>query len=203
MNVFTKIEAVREQTSGWCSAQKAETLAAIVIATRPEISLEIGVWMGRSLLPVALAHQYIGKGRVIAVDPWLSGCSAAGQVDEANVKWWGRQDIHEEAHRTFQTHVRNHDLQQFVEIHRMHSDEFDPPEGIGLVSLDGNHGEQSIKDVQRYAPKVKPGGFLVADDLHWSGGSVERAIALLPALGFKELFRVENKEECWAVFQRA
>lgn len=202
MNLFQKISSVHADTAGWCSELKASTLAAIVLASRPEISLEIGVFYGRSLLPVALAHQFIGKGKVYAVDPWHAGCSVAGQQNPQDVEYWKRQDLHENALAAFLHRVAAHELKDYVSVHRMHSDEFDPPEGIGLLSVDGNHGDQAIKDVQRYAPKVKRGGYLVADDLHWTGGGVERAIGLLPDMGFTELYRVENGKESWACFQR-
>ncbi len=202
MNIFDKIEAVHATTEGWCTWKKAQTLAAIVISTQPEISVSIGVWYGRSLLPIALAHQHIGKGRVIAIDPWMAENSIAGQVDPANVEWWKRQNIHQVAYDTFKAKVYELGLQNVVQIERKASDDFNPPDGIMCLEIDGNHGEQSIRDVQRYAPKVKRGGFLIADDLHWTGGSVETAIALLPAMGFQELYRVENDKESWAVFER-
>jgi predicted O-methyltransferase YrrM len=202
MNIFQKIEDIHSQISGWCSKEKAMTLASIVLANRHEISLEVGVWYGKSLLPVALMHQHLGQGKVIAVDPWHSGCSVAGQVNPQDAEWWNRQDIHEVAYRAFDARVRSLELQKFVEVHRMHSDEFDPPQNIGLLSVDGNHGDQAIKDVQRYAPMVKRGGFLVADDLNWTGGSVLRAVELLPDLGFIERYKVVNSQENWAVFQR-
>lgn len=203
MSIFQKIATANAEVSGWCSLEKANTLASIILATRPEVSLEIGVWHGRSLIPMALAHRHIEHGKVIAVDPWLAGCSVAGQVNKADQEWWNRQNIHEDAYKAFCEHLKKFDVASMVEIHRIHSDEFDPPLGIGLLSVDGNHGEQSIKDIQRYAPMVDPGGFIVADDLNWSGGSVTKAIELLPSLGFHELYRVENDKESWAVFQKA
>jgi hypothetical protein len=202
MNLFTKIAAVHADTSGWCSELKANTLAAIVLASRPEISVEIGVWYGRSLLPVALAHQSVGKGKVYAVDPWYAGCSVAGQVNPEDAAWWKRQDIHETALAAFLLKVESNGLKDFVSVHRMHSDEFDPPEGIGNLHIDGNHGEQAIKDFQKYAPKVKVGGFLTVDDINWTGGSVLKGTEMLPEMGFEELYKIQNKSENWAVFQR-
>lgn len=202
MNPFNKIKEVHGPTLGWCSEKKATTLAAIVIAMQPEISLEIGVFHGRSLLPMALAHQFNGKGRVIAVDPWLAGCSVAGQTNPLDVEYWKRQDMHEEAYASFKRQVHALGLGNVVEIQRMHSDEFDPPEGIGNLHIDANHGEQAIIDFQRYAPKVKLGGFLIADDLNWTGGAILKAVAMLPGMGFEEMYRVQNESENWAVFQR-
>lgn len=202
MNIFDKIETVHGSMEGWCSWRKAQTLAAIVISTQPEISVEIGVWYGKSLLPVALAHQHIGKGGVIAIDPWMAEASIEGQVNPADKEWWNRQQIHQVAFDAFKTKVYELGLQSVVRIERKASNDFEPPAGIGLLSVDGNHGEQAIRDVERYAPKVKKGGFLVADDIEWTGGAVGKAISLLPGMGFVEMYRVKNETESWAVFQR-
>lgn len=202
MNLFDTLDHVVQQVSGWCSQEKAQTLASMVLATRPEICVEIGVWYGRSLLPVALALKQAGRGKIIGIDPWRAEASVAGQVNPADQEWWNRQDIHEAAYQIFLTNIHGFEVEDFVEIRRLRSDEFEPPREIGVLSVDGNHGDQSIEDIKRYAPRVRYGGFLVADDLNWSGGSVARAMTLLPDMGFKELYRVEKPGECWAVFQR-
>jgi cephalosporin hydroxylase len=207
--IFERIEHVWQHTQGWASWTKAETMAAIVLATRPKVSIEIGIFFGRSFLPVALAHQHVNCGKAIAIDPWLKGCSIEGEDDPKNVEWWNRQDIHEMAHDDFRSKVRELNLAPFVEIHRMHSDEYDPKAEIGLLHIDGNHREQAIKDFARYAPNVVKGGYLIADDLNWTGGAVSRAVALLPGMGFEELYRVEKRgtpphepDDSWAVFRK-
>jgi predicted O-methyltransferase YrrM len=201
-DLFNKIQSVHARTEGWCSLLKAETLASIVVATRPAICAEIGCFYGKSLFPVALALRHVGAGKVIAIDPWMAENSVAGQVNPLDVAYWNRQAMHQAAYDNFKARVYEEELQEIVQIERRASDDFEPPAEIGLLHVDGNHGEQSIRDVQRYAPMVKRGGFLVADDLHWTGGSVNKAISMLPEMGFVELYRVENKEECWAVFER-
>lgn len=202
MNIFTHIENVHAATEGWCSLKKAHALASIIIATQPEKTVEIGVWYGKSLLPMAMAHQHIGKGVVYAVDPWMAENSIVGQQNQADVEWWKRQNIHDDAYTDFKSKVYQLGLQNVVIIERKASYDFDPPANIGLLSVDGNHGEQAINDIRRYAPNVKRGGFLVADDIEWTGGAVGKAIALLPDMGFQELYRVKNEKESWAVFER-
>ena len=205
MTLFNHIQEVHARTEGWCSWQKAETLSSIVLALRPALCVEIGVWYGRSLFPVAQALQHVGSGKVLAIDPWLAGCSVAGQVNQADVEWWNRQSIHEDAYKGFLAGVERLQLKPFVDVHRMHSDEYDPEQRIGLLSVDGNHGVQAIKDMQRYAPAVERGGFLVADDIQWSGGAVEQAVNGLGGLGFIHLYTVDDKQSQnkWPVFQRA
>ncbi len=204
MSIFTDIEIQHAKISGWCSALKARTLASLIIGTRPAITLEIGIWHGRSCIPMAMAHQHINFGMVVAIDPWKADCSIAGQVNPADQEWWNRQNIHEDAFMAFQSKIKELGLSNCVDIHRKHSDDVVPPDEIGCLSVDGNHGEQAVRDIQRYAPKVARGGFLIADDLGWSGGSVSAAVSLLPAMGFKELYRVDDKESenTWAVYQK-
>lgn len=47
----------------WCTLDKAETLAAMIVAARPRLVVEIGVWEGGSLIPMLLALQHNGCGR--------------------------------------------------------------------------------------------------------------------------------------------
>jgi cephalosporin hydroxylase len=195
------IEDVWKTTTGWCTWEKARVMVSVVMATRPDVCLEIGIFHGRSALPVALAQKMVGKGRFIAIDPWKASASVEGQ-SKVDTEWWNHQDMHEKAYDDFMGKRDYWKLQDVIEVHRMTSDEYDPKFEIGLLSVDGNHGEQAIKDVARYAPCIIIGGFLIIDDLKWNGGAVTRAVGLLPDMGFKELFRVENSEECWAMFQR-
>ena len=40
--------------------------------------------------------------------------------------------------------------------------------GIGLLHIDGNHDYLKLqRDIEQYVPKLKPGGYLVLDDIGW------------------------------------
>lgn len=181
---------------GWCSIAKAQTLATAVIALRPEVSLEIGVFGGRSLFPIAMAHKEIGKGRVIAIDPWSAPASRIGQTGE-NEKWWGTLD-HEVIYQDFMKRCQELFVAHIVSVHRKTSDQCKPPPVIDLMSLDGNHGPQAIVDVERYCPNVRTGGLVFMDDLNWEGGAVTRACDKLKTLGFVQLYVLDTG----AVFQK-
>ena len=201
MNLFTQIEETTGSITGWCSLEKAFTLASIVMASRPKLCVEIGVWAGKSLVPVALACREIGYGKVIAIDPWKAEASVEGQLHPADREWWSNQSHHDLIFDQFNQTLATLKLRNIVEIVRATSEEAIVPTGIGLLSLDGNHADQAIRDVERYAPNIVPGGYLVADDLGWTGGGVGRAIEKLPAMGFQELFR-QTQGDQWAVFQK-
>ena len=201
MNVLDDIQMVHERLQGWCSWLKAETLASIVVALRPKISVEIGVFGGRSLIPIAMAHRYINHGKVIGIDPWMARASVEGQL-EADAKWWSDQKMHDDVYTGFMRFRENLQLQQWIQVERKVSDEFDPMLGIGLLHVDGNHGEQAIKDVERFCPFVDFGGIVVVDDIGWGAGTVDRAIDLLPRMGFIEKYRVKDEGSEWGVYQK-
>jgi predicted O-methyltransferase YrrM len=188
--LFCEIERVLPDGGAWCDLQKACTLAAMIVADRPPIVVEIGVWQGGSLVPMLLAMKHANYGgRAIAIDPWASSASVEGQIAEADRGWWGSVD-HGAAHDKFLARLYRHDLRSLCEVVRMNSSEAPVPGSIGLLHIDGNHGEQAIADVARFAPSVNVGGVLVLDDLHWSGGAVERAYEAAQRMGFVEQYKL-------------
>lgn len=207
-DVFTQGERIWRESQGWCSLEKAHTLMSLIISHRMTAVIEIGVWHGKSLLPMAIAAQAVGAG-VAAIDPWSSSASVAGQ-GTADAAWWNRQEIHEAALAEFTKKLRQYNLMENVGVIRKRSSEVDPVE-CDLLHVDGNHGAQAVEDMQRFAPKVRPGGFVVADDINWTGGEVAKAIDILPSLGFVKLYDVLKEakppyypySDNWAVFQRS
>ncbi len=67
--LFSLISSVAETTDGWTSQAKASALAAIVLTMKPAMAIEIGVWAGKGLLPIAFAMREVGGGIVTGIDP--------------------------------------------------------------------------------------------------------------------------------------
>lgn len=189
-NLFNTINHLVPTLHGWATPAKSITLASAVLALRPDIIVEVGVWGGKSLFPMALACKEIGKGTVIGVDPWSPAASVQGQTLE-NQKWWSEQP-HEVVYRDFLQKRGELGLNEIVKVERMTSDYFDPPKRIGLCHLDGNHGPQAAKDAEKFGPLVQIGGLLFLDDVNWSEGHVMRAKAHLNAIGFVDLFALDT-----------
>jgi hypothetical protein len=208
MNLHDKIDNLLQYVPhGWCSVRKAHTMAALVTALRPQTVVEIGVYAGRSFLPMVLALHEIGAGMAYGIDPYDAKVSAEGETEE-NAAWWGSFD-----HRIIESMFLSvmdalpEMAPRWVHV-RQKSDDFTPPKEIGVLHIDGSHTDAAIRDVGRYAGQVVRGGFVVLDDLLWKSGAVSASITHLEALGFKELYRVIGKEEGtpfednWGVFQR-
>ncbi len=189
--VFQILESVVPKMDGWCTVPKAHALAATVFALRPELSVEIGVWGGRSLVAMALAHKEVGKGSVWAIDPWNRADSVEAQPHPADAKWWGQID-HQLVMNRFIQSLQTLNIAPVVKVIRARSDDVSPPDNIGVLSLDGNHGPNALRDAERFGPKIKKGGVIFLDDVHWTGGHVERAMGKLLNMGFTRLYAIEN-----------
>ena len=192
--LFKEIESLIPKCHGWCSVAKAHALASIVLALRPSITLEIGVWGGRSLLPMAMAHKHLGYGEVIGIDPWHAFNSIEGQPEE-HKQWWGKID-HESVYLDFCRKIDQHQLSGVVRIHRQPSDAVKPPDLIDLAHIDGNHGPQALRDAQRFAVNIRVGGMLCLDDLtnstpEWAA-NVGQAADFCKSIGFRELYRMDT-----------
>ena len=98
-NLFDDIEQVDSKLGhGWCTLDKMNVLASLIVSTRPQVVVELGVWAGRSLIPMALALRYNKVGKAIAIDPWDSKASAEGYLiaslnSEEKQKDWKRSFI--------------------------------------------------------------------------------------------------------------
>src|SRR5579863_4686167 len=55
---------------GWCTPAKAQWLARFIVDRRASHILEIGVFGGKSLIPMALAAQSVSESQVVGVEPW-------------------------------------------------------------------------------------------------------------------------------------
>lgn len=190
--VTAEIEGAMRSNVGWCSLEKATTLAAIIVALRPKVVVELGVWMGGSAIPMAIALRAVGSGQLVAVDAWSAAASVSGQEAEKHLKWWGAtmgETGHTRAFETFLQRLKRHDIPpERCVVRRQRTDEADVPPTIDLLHHDANHGPQVMDDIERWAPSIRVGGLLVLDDLDWVGGHVARARDRALELGFVELY---------------
>lgn len=188
---------------GWCPLPKALELAATVIALRPRVSLEIGVFGGKSLLPIAMACEAVDCGIIIGIDPWSATASETGYTG-VNAVWWSNLD-HEAIRRGFLANVARLGLQKRVVVQHTTSDEAPCPETIDLLHIDGQHTAQAVEDVRKYATAVRVGGIVCLDDLEWLNNGiahVAQAVAELEQRGFNELYRSSGSGCTWGFFQR-
>lgn len=188
---------------GWCPLEKALDLAAIVAGMRPKVIVEIGVYGGKSLIPMALACKAVGGGLCIGIDPWDSVASTEGYTG-ANAEWWGDLN-HHQIMQGFLDNVKRLDLGERIAVTVSKSDDAVCPAVLDVAHLDGQHTEQAIRDVMKFGSRIRIGGIVCMDDLHWTNDGVphvEQAVTALIGLGFTELYRRETPIGSWGFFQR-
>ena len=173
------------QLDGWCSIEKACDLADVILKLKADVTVEIGVFGARSLIPMAMAHAEQDHGIIIGIDAWDAGTSADGET-AANAEWWSKVD-HEVIYQKAVGHIKRLGLEKYVKLIRAKSDDVEVPLVIDVLHVDGSHTIQALKDVERFGPGVREGGIVFLDDIHWAGGGVEKAMERLMTMGFRHL----------------
>lgn len=172
----------KRRLQGWCSIEKAEAMMQEVHRLKPKVCVEVGVFGGRSLFPVALALEELGEGVVYGVDPWSPEASLAGTQDPANTAYWnGKHWSYETVYSDCIRALIDMRLTATCNILRITSDQASKlfvDESVDMLHIDGNHStEESLADLERWVPKVKPGGSIWFDDIAWE--SLKPAVSTL------------------------
>lgn len=166
---------------GWCTNGKALYLIDTVLETNPKLCVEIGVFGGRSILPIAAALKHVGKGIVIGIDSWKNH-DATQDLDEAHVEWWSKIDLAYVFH-SYMKMIDQHELKdQIITLRTTSEMAFTAMNGksIDLLHIDGNHSETaSYFDVTHWVPLVSSGGRIIFDDISWDNTATQRAVQWL------------------------
>jgi methyltransferase family protein len=196
--IYDTIDAMH----GWCSAEKARAMARIVVETRPEVSIEIGVWGGKSLMVMALAHCHIDHGHCWGIDPWTAEAALEGVEHPDNREWWSKAP-YEVVYRDCLRKLIDADVTHRCSIIRDTSEKASRLfVDVDLLHIDGNHTEESsVLDVFTWLPKMKTGGHIFFDDVDWTEGenvTTRRAVGMVEErcdrvleIGNCVLFRVQ------------
>jgi hypothetical protein len=183
--VSNALDSIQIDFGGGCSLSKGYLMAWLIKQYRITDSIDIGVYRGRSLVPQAIAHREYTGGTAYGVDPWLnseareSGNPALRDEIDKFVDTTNFQAIYEEVCAL----ILRLELDQNCTLIRETSCDavrYFERKGVsfGLIHIDGNHdSERVIEDVSLYLPRLRPGGFVVMDDVSWD--SVKGAYAIV------------------------
>lgn len=171
------IDAVPIDYGGGSSITKALVVADLVLEHELGTYVEIGVYRGRSLLPVGAMFAALGRGTAVGIDPYSLTEAMQDDLDH----------FPEETARQVNEFVRSQDWDamhddvvgligtlgcaEHCEIVRATSaaavDRFEDG-SIDVLHIDGNHDTEMVRaDVDAYRPKLAPGAFVVLDDASW------------------------------------
>ena len=172
--------------NGWCTKEKATRIYDLVVDSKPMEVLELGVFAGRSFIPMALALKRNGQGHITGIDPWARSNSLENyQNDDPNFIWWNSLD-HDMIFKCFKESLSTYqveDCSRYIRGTSVDSCQSFADLSIDILHQDGNHSEQtSSKEVNIYTPKVKKGGYWIMDDTDWE--STKKAQNLILEKGF-------------------
>lgn len=183
-----------EVSWGWCSLNKAGCIIDYIddICSRVEnpTCVEIGVFAGKSALPAALELKRHNKGKLYAIDPWSNEEASKGYeyIPEAH-QYWKQIDL-QSIYNFFLSMLKDNQVEEHVNVIRMPSDDAPVIDNIDYLYIDGQHTDQSHRDVMKYATKVKLDGYCIADDIEW--GNVKEVPVMLESLGFQKIHAVDT-----------
>lgn len=169
-----RITSALPTIEGWCTERKALWLAELIINGGYGRILEVGIYGGRSFIPMAMALQYSAPGgRAYGVEAWSNDVAVATETTPDHDDWWRAIDLNS-IKAGFRRSVALNGVEDIVKVLEMPSDDaFEKLKGtdtvpFDLIHVDGSHSEaQSLRDVQMWPELLRPGGVLVMDDILW------------------------------------
>ena len=162
----------QKSIAGWCCQEKAEKLMDLIYEIHPKVCVEIGVFGGSSVYPMASALSFQEDGIIYAIDPWSTEECLRGTVPgNRNYEWWSKLDL-EAIYQKFLISLQIHKVSDFCHVMRTTSKEalcHFADESIDILHIDGNHHLEDIEvsDAVMWLPKVKKGGYIWFDDANW------------------------------------
>ncbi len=166
---------------GWCSREKALNFIDLVLEVKPNLCVEIGVFGGASLFPVASALKFLGKGIIVGIDPWERSENVKYYhpiEDHVDFKWWSTLDFNY-IYDSYCMMLRRNGLGDCcVSIKSTSALAAAFLDNIDILYIDGNADEGiTIQDVELYLPRVLSGGYIWINNALWP--QRQKAIHLL------------------------
>ncbi len=171
VRLLERVDQVRNRSIGWCSKAKSEAIVALILNTKPQTCVEIGVFGGSSFFAIPLALEYLNTGHAYAIDCWNNAdCIKYMPDHDPNKPYWGQMDFTGIAYE-FKRIMNAEQLGKWCTLYHEESvaaaDRFQN-QSIDFLHWDGNHSYYGAKrELQAYLPKVKSGGYILVSDVMW------------------------------------
>lgn len=169
---------------GWCTAHKAAHLVELILEHKPRLIVELGVFGGRSFIPMVLAlRENRTGGLAVGIDPWTVEAATDGMDlhdadDQRHVDYWSKVPLAMVHQRCLEV-MNGQKLWDLGAVLQARSENVVQLfHGIDFLHIDGNHTElASCRDVGLWLPRCRPGAIVAFDDTDWP--STQKALALM------------------------
>jgi hypothetical protein len=166
-------DAIALDAHGGASLFKALVLGDIIASNALTRFVEIGVYRGRLLLMIATLMRDLADGQTVGIDPYSAREAAQRDAHDRPVDLVSLSAATdwEAVYNGVLRSIDQFALQAQARIIRRASHdaagEFEEA-SIDMLHVDGNHDRDSVAaDIELYLPKLRPGGFVVLDDVSW------------------------------------
>lgn len=158
---------------GGASLLKILVLAELIVINGLCRIVEIGVYRGRLMLPLAHLMLRLGRGEVIGIDPYsaVAAVQRDAETDGIDLVEWPHTVDWTVLHDDLIERISRWGLKERARLIRKRSRDAASAftaASIDLLHIDGNHDREAVEeDVELFLPQVADGGFLVMDDVSW------------------------------------
>ena len=161
---------------GGASLVKVLVLGDLIVAHGLRTVVELGVYRGRLLSPLARLLTSLGEGTAIGIDPYSE--AAAVQTDEhdrgVDLVAWPTTIDWDGLYAEVSAAILRWEIGAHTSLIRERSHDAALRFAAGTIDLlhvDGNHDAAAVtQDLEDFLPAVRPGGFVVLDDICWASG---------------------------------
>lgn len=154
---------------------------------------ELGVRDGRTFLH--LLEHCPRLSLLVGVDIWCPHPESRNAPGAESYDDWP----HDENETRVRAAVEAHDRGDTVRLHRELTREAAAryPDGhFDLVFIDADHTTEGVlADIHDWMPKIRPGGLLVGDDIHWP--SVEDAVRQVFGVDYETAPDINQPRKLW------
>lgn len=171
---------------GWCETAKALHLAELILTERPHHVVELGVFGGRSFVPMVLTLEELGHASfAVGIDTWdnaaaIEGMDPHDSDDVANIKYWSTVPM-TAVHQRCSSILSELKLWHRCALVQARAELFSAyfaPGSIDFCHIDGNH-HLAIRDVELWMPLCRSGAIIVFDDSNWQ--QTQQALTMMDA----------------------
>jgi hypothetical protein len=158
---------------GGASLLKILVLAELIVVNELCRIVEIGVYRGRLMLPLAHLMLRLGRGEVVGIDPYSAGAAVQreARTDGLDLVEWPSSVDWTALHGDLIEAISQRGLGERAHLIRRRSrdaaDSF-VAAPIDMLHVDGNHDREAVEtDIELFMPHMADGGLLIMDDVSW------------------------------------
>jgi hypothetical protein len=172
--IAATVDSIQLDGGGGASLLKSYLLADLIVAEPIKRVVEIGVYRGRLLLPLALVFRWCGSGEIVGIDPYSAAAAVQNEDHNADIdlRTWPNTVKWDALYEDVCQRISVLGLDGNCYLVRARSADVAtrfPKGSIDLLHIDGNHDRIAVeRDLALYLPRVaRPGGYIVLDDASW------------------------------------